>query len=273
MRVITSSQNEQDNTETNQPLGRFEVEVLGEMESAQLLDIEQSKNIFSLARKHWQKLIALVLWILFIGLYIWYISVNQLSPLESVRQLIDLMRSSSYGPLIFILIYALRPLIFFSATLFTIASGYLFGPLAGIVLTIIASNISAMLAYMIGRYFGGNLLDDEHEEGLIRRYAKRMRSNSFETVLIMRFIFIPFDLVNYLGGLLRVDWKAFLFATMIGAVPGTISFALFGASIQGEFGTEMPMLNPVVLSASFLLFLISLGLSRYFKNKEKIITS
>ncbi|MBV7330368.1 TVP38/TMEM64 family protein [Chloroflexi bacterium TSY] len=269
MQVTATSQHERDNSETNQPLSGSEATKLDKIDSSQSFQSDQSRDVLSLIKNHWQKLVALVLWVLFIGLYVWYISINELTPLESVRQLIDLMRSSSYGPLIFILIYAFRPLIFFSATLLTIASGYLFGPLLGIMLTIVASNLSAMLAYMIGRYFGGNLLDDE-KDGLIRRYAKRMRSNSFETVLIMRFVFIPYDLVNYLGGLLRIDWKAFLFATMIGAIPGTISFALFGASIQGEFGTELPTLNPVVLGVSFLLFLLSLGLSRYFRHREKV---
>lgn len=49
-------------------------------------------------------------------------------------------------------------------------------------------------------------------------------ANSFETVLIMRFIFLPYDLVNYLAGILRIDLKAFILATLLGSIPGTIAF-------------------------------------------------
>jgi uncharacterized membrane protein YdjX (TVP38/TMEM64 family) len=96
-----------------------------------------------------------------------------------------------------------------------------------------------------------------------------MRRNSFETVLIMRFIFLPYDLVNYLAGFLRIDWKAYLLATALGSIPGTVSFVLFGASFDGDFSGGLPSVDPRALAASVTIFLISIGLSRYFKSREK----
>ncbi len=179
------------------------------------------------------------------------------------------MQNSAYGPLLFILIYALRPLIFFSAAILTLAGGFLFGPVWGIVFVVIGSNLSAMVAYTVGRYFGQGLLDDEESTGFLQRYANSMRSHSFETIMIMRFIFLPYDLVNYMAGLLRIDWKAFLLATMLGNIPGTIAFVLAGASLDWEAGGGLPTIKPWVLAMSAVVFILSIALSRIFKRRQQ----
>lgn len=222
--------------------------------------------------QHGQKLGALFFWLLVLGGYFWYTWQNNLGPLEAVNQLIDLLSNSRYGPLLYLLIYALRPLILFSAALLTIAAGLLFGPIWGWIYTVLGSNTSAMVAYMIGRYFGQGLLETSESDGVVQRYTKRMRENPFETVLIMRFIFLPYDLVNYLAGFLQIDWKAFLLATALGSIPGSISFVLIGASIEGDI-QGVPSLNPWTLAISAAIFVISIVLSRYFKQREKVSES
>jgi uncharacterized membrane protein YdjX (TVP38/TMEM64 family) len=229
----------------------------------------QLKTTNSWLATHWPKLVALALWIVLVGAYAWYAQVNQLGPLAAAGALIDILRTSTYGVIIYILIYALRPLVFFSAVLLTLLGGALYGPIWGVLIVIIGSNLSAMVAYGVGRYFGQGMLAGENSAGTVQRYAERMRNNSFETILIMRFIFLPYDLVNYLGGLLHINWRAFLFATALGSIPGTISFVLFGASIEGDFDGSLPTMNPWVLLISVALFLVSLGLSRYFKGRER----
>ena len=229
----------------------------------------RAQNPASFWAQHGQKVAALAIWLLVIGGYLWYTQTNNLSPLAAVKNLVGSIQSSVYGPLFYILLYALRPLIFFPASLLTLAGGFLFGPVWGVLYTIVASNASAMVAYLVGRYFGQGLLDADQSSGIIQRYARRMRNNSFETVLIMRLILLPYDLVNYLGGFLRIDWKAFLLATALGSIPGTISIVLFGASFEDNFGEGLPSFNPWSLVFSVGLLLVSLGLSRYFKRQEQ----
>lgn len=218
--------------------------------------------------RHWQKLIGVLFWIALLSTYFWFTWRNQLGPLESVQFLVAAMQGSFYGAAFYLLAYALRPLIFFPATLLTVAGGFLFGPILGILLTVVAANTSALIAYSVGRYFGQGMLDESKSDGIVRRYASRMRENSFETVLIMRFVFLPYDLVNYLAGILRIDWRAFLLATALGSIPGTISFVLFGASIE-RFDGGLPAFNPWVLAISIGIFVASLTLSRIFKKREQ----
>ena len=223
----------------------------------------------SFLAKHWQKLVAGGFWLALIGSYAFYIISNDLTLREALQQPVDFMRNNPLAPLIYIGLYTLRPVVLFSATLLTLAGGALFGPVWGIVYTIIGANLGATLAYFIGYFFGQGALETESEDaGRLQRWIDKMRSNSFETVLTMRFIFLPYDLVNYLAGFLRINYWAFIFATILGSLPGTLSFVLFGAS-TGLSG-EGAGFNPWVLVASVVIFVASLALSRLLKRRKGV---
>jgi uncharacterized membrane protein YdjX (TVP38/TMEM64 family) len=221
-------------------------------------------------QKHGAKIAALLFWVAVVGGYYAYARQNGLTVEESVTNIAHWVTGSLVGPLVYIVLYAIRPLLFFPATILTLLGGFLFGPI-GILYTIIGSNASAMVAFGVGWFFGQDLLRQEESAGVLQRYAQRMRDNSFETVLIMRLIFLPYDLVNYASGFLKINWLAFLVATAVGSIPGTISFVLLGAS----FGTLDELLagevalNPTTAVASVLLIGVSIALSRYVKKRER----
>lgn len=219
-----------------------------------------------------QKIGAASFWLLLVGGVLAYMLQNDLGVRDLLRQLIALMQTPA-GPLIYMLAYLVRPLLFFSALVLSLAAGALFGPVWGIIYTVIASNLSATVAYGMGRLLGADLFARaEGTEGRVAHYAGRMRENSFETTLLMRFLFLPYDLVSYLAGFLRIDYRAFILATILGSLPGTFSIVLAGASIRVEELLEegaRPALDPWTLAASALLFLASLALSRFLKRREQ----
>jgi uncharacterized membrane protein YdjX (TVP38/TMEM64 family) len=220
-------------------------------------------------QQHGSKLVALLFWTAVVGGYYIYANVNDLTLADSLQLLVELLTGSLLGPVFYIVIYALRPLLFFPATILTLLGGFLFGPI-GILWTVVGSNTSALVAYGVGRYFGQGVLDSEEESSVIQKYTQRMRQNSFETVLIMRLLFLPYDLVNYAAGFLKIKWQPFILATAIGSIPGTISFVLLG----GSFGTLAELVsgevnvNPITLVLSVVLILASIGLSRFIKRRE-----
>jgi uncharacterized membrane protein YdjX (TVP38/TMEM64 family) len=166
-------------------------------------------------KRHWQKIVALLFWLVLILTFVVYSSRNNLTPLGATRALMNalsaipiLVRGS-----VFIAIYTLRPLIFFPASWLTLAIGALCGPLWGIIFAVIGSNLSATLAYLVGRLFGQDVVRLEGDN-VLQRYLQRMRQNSFETIFVMRLIFLPYDLVNYAagssgleGGTPKFDWR------------------------------------------------------------------
>ncbi len=216
--------------------------------------------------RHWQKGLALSFWVLLIGGYGWYAWSNSLAPREAAAQLVDVLRGGA-GPLLYIGVYLLRPLVLFPATVLTVVGGIVFGPILGTIYTLLGSNGSALVAYAVGRFFGSNTPIAQND-GTLGRYITRLRANSFTTIMTMRFIFVPYDLVNYLAGILRIDWRPFLLATALGSLPGTLAFVLFGASFKGDIATAEFSFDPRVFIASALIFVISLAIARYFRRSE-----
>ncbi|MEW6029671.1 MAG: hypothetical protein AB1554_09330 [Chloroflexota bacterium] len=87
------------------------------------------KNWF---QTHAQKIGALLFWMLLVAAYQWYAASNGLSPLQVVQQLLDFMKNGVWGVLIYIVLYAVRPLILFPSTILTLAGGFVFGPVLGV---------------------------------------------------------------------------------------------------------------------------------------------
>jgi uncharacterized membrane protein YdjX (TVP38/TMEM64 family) len=219
------------------------------------------------AKKNVQKIIALFFWAGVIAAYQWYARANDLTAFEVAGRLLGFMTNAAWGPVVYVILYAVRPLILFPSTVLTLAGGFVFGPVLGVLYTIIASNLSSTIAYFVGRYFGEGLLKEGRGEHLIHSYATRMRANSFETVMVMRFIFLPYDAVSYLAGFLQIKYWPFILATALGSIPGTLAFIGFGASIE-KFDGSLPKLNPVTFGISVAVFIISLALSHLFKKRE-----
>jgi len=220
--------------------------------------------------KKYLKLVGLLFWASIIAGFFYYKTSNDLTFLEIAKSLGDL-EMSAWGPIAFIFIYAIRPLIFFPATLLTILAGVLFGPIFGVIYTVFGENLSANFAYWVGRFFGG---DVQLPEGIAKHLRSTAQENSFETVLIARFIYLPFDLTNFASGVLKVKWSSYFLATLIGIMPGLTTFVLLGASFDNltDFDPSMIEFSPVTFGISAVLFVSSLILARYLKKRKGIQT-
>ncbi len=163
-----------------------------------------------------------------------------------------------WGPLAYILIYVFRPLFFFPATLLTAISGALFGPVGGIIYTAAGENLSANLTFLLGRYFMKDLARRVMDSNPAVHWMDcRFRENGFLSVMIMRLIYLPFDLVGFVAGACDVKQVQFAVGTFLGIIPGMISFVLLGSAIT----------DPINLLLAAVFLLIGIGLSRYLKNR------
>ena len=168
------------------------------------------------------------------------------------------------APLVYIVVYILRPLVFFPATLLTALSGALFGPAWGILYTIIGENLSANLCFLIGRYFGKNIMERLTEKNkLMFLMDCRFRENGFISVLILRLVYMPFDLVSYLSGMCNLKQTDFALGTFFGILPGLTTFVLLGSSFS----------DPRNLILTAVSLAVGIVLSTYLKKKAKLAQS
>ncbi len=213
-----------------------------------------------------RKLIALAFWILLVGGYAWYIRQSGQTPGDVLAGLRDYLSTSFFGPIIYIVLYTFRPLVFFPATGLSVLGGYLYGPLLGLVYSSIGAILSATLAYSVGRFFGTGFFQmEEGTSHFVARYTRFLRANGFEAVLLMRLVYMPYDLVNYLSGLVRVSLGGFVLATLLGNLPGSLTFVLFGSAIGAESSTGRWFLA----GFSLVMFVLGLGLSRWLRKRRQ----
>lgn len=226
-----------------------------------------------------QRVVVVAIWVAAYAAWRGYRSANDLSTLDAGQRFVEAVESAWWGIFAFVGVYVARPLVLFPASVLTVMAGVVFGPWSGVVVVIIGANASALLAYALGRLLrhppgvprvdtiGDTVESSTSEAGsLVTRWGTKLRTNSFETVFVMRLLFLPYDLVNYLCGALRVRWTSFLLATALGSLPGTISFVLLGASLE-RIDDGIDGVNPIAVVASIAIFAISIGVSRTVKRR------
>ena len=223
-------------------------------------------DLMHLLKRGAPKIVALFFWGALVYSFQHYRIAGGYSYQDVLFQLLEFFTSTMWGPLVFMTLYALRPLILFPATLLTALSGALFGFWWGVLYTILGENASANFAYWIGRYFGKDL---RLEDTVIGNWVEALRKNSFETVLLMRLFYVPFDLTNYGSGIVQAKWREYFFATLIGIMPGLTTFVALGAAVDiKEFqmnGLSFNAFDPKFLALSVAIFVVSLVLSRALK--------
>ena len=169
-------------------------------------------------------------------------------------------RSGVWAPIVYILIYSFRSLVFFPASLLTIISGMLFGPWFGLLYTLIGENISANISFVVGRYLLSDLEEYIHNKNqLISRITNHIQGNGFLAVLFMRLAYLPFDLVGYSSGIFKLNQKDFALGTLLGTIPGLMAYTFIGSSLinidfllLGSTVLLGSLLGAVLLKANFL---------------------
>lgn len=205
----------------------------------------------------------LMLWgVVLVGLWLGALQSGS-SPVTLLRSALSDLQHDPFAPLLLGLLYLLRPLFLLPVSLLTVASGLFFGAWWGALYAVIATLLSAAVAYLLGCTFA------QAPGGAEPALVQRLKSYPFETVLLSRFLFIPGDLVNYAAGYLRVSLGAFLLATLIGGLPGLWVGVLAGASL--ESGLEGPLrINRGYLVASAVLVLLSLAGSWWLRRRSAL---
>jgi len=216
------------------------------------------------------RLVAGAAWAALLGGYLWTVAATGRAPLDVLGELVLFLVDHPLGPLLYALACAVRPLFVFSSSVLTIGAGHLYGPALGLLVVTVGHNAGAALAYGLGAAFGAELAGRALAHPRLRGAAGRLRRNAFAAVLTLRLVFTPYDAVNYAAGALRLPPPAFVAATLLGSLPGALTFLLFGASI-GDLSVladgRWPSVDPWTLAASAALLAVTLSVSRAIQRR------
>jgi len=179
------------------------------------------------------KIFLLVFWgtLIFVSVYGYITSGLTFDDLYKTTQNV-VQRSGVWAPVVYILFYSFRSLVFFPASLLTIIAGMLFGPWYGLLYTLIGENISANVSFIVGRYLMSGLEEYVHKKNrLFSRIITQIQGKGLLAVLLMRLAYLPFDLVGYSSGIFKLNQKDFALGTLLGTIPGLMAYTFLGSSL------------------------------------------
>jgi uncharacterized membrane protein YdjX (TVP38/TMEM64 family) len=171
-----------------------------------------------------------------------------------------LMDHMIVAPLVYIIIYIIRPLVFFPTSILTPLSSAVFGPFLGWIYTFVGENIAASVAFLVARYFGGDLVSRFKKLKLI---DTELTEHGLRTVIFLRLVpLFPFDMVNFGLGLTAVTWRRYVIGTAIGVLPGLTAYIFLGASL----------LSGMYIVPTIVVFALLSLLGTYLQKRNKGVT-
>lgn len=162
------------------------------------------------------------------------------------------------APLVYILAYALNTVSVVPPIAgLSLAAGLAFGHFWGAIYLMVAALIGTSFTFLISRFFGRNMVE-RLLKGRFKKLDQSLARRGFVTVLFFRVVpIIPYEILNYAGGLSKIRFKDYFLATLLGLVPGVIIAAFFGGSL-GEVKGLRDLLSAKFISASIALIAIIL---------------
>ncbi len=169
-------------------------------------------------------------------------------------------RNGMCAPLVFIVICALRPVLFFLPSMgLTILAGTLFGALWGTIYVAIGGALSTVVGYHFARWFGRDWIED------LLRSSQRLRKmdawsqrHGKHAVLFLRMCNMPWDMVSYWAGLTNIAFRDFYVASLITLLPISFLYTYFGTQVLTPGSAGFLISLAVIIIMGSLPYVINL---------------
>ena len=137
----------------------------------------------------------------------------------------------------------------------SLTAGLAFGKLWGAVYLMIGAMLGTSSTFFISRFFGRGLVE-RLLKGKFKQLDDLLEKKGFATILFFRIVpIMPYEVLNYAGGLSKMKFRDYFFATLLGLIPGVIIAAFFGGTL-GEVKSIKDLLSPQFMAASAALILV-----------------
>lgn len=169
----------------------------------------------------------LLLLVLFVALAAVVAYVLPTPTVAEIRTMLDGL--GWWGVAAFVVGYAALTLAPVPKSVLSIAAGVLFGFSGGLLVVYAAAMLGATAAFWLGRALGREAVE-KFTGTRVGKVDEVLRRRGFVAVVGVRLVpVLPFTAINYSAGLTSVGWWPYFFGTMLGIVPGALSFVALGA--------------------------------------------
>ncbi|MDI0273337.1 TVP38/TMEM64 family protein [Bacillus safensis] len=193
-------------------------------------------------------------WLLFlvIGIFaaaLWWLNKQhlQLAP-KDVKNWV--LQFGMLAPFVFLFLSLFRPFVLVPITVFSLAAGLAFGSVLGTIYALIGATAGATGSFMIASTFRAKKKETDSNSRKLKAVTSRIQEHGFLYILLLRIAPIHFDFVSYAAAASRANYRAFVAATFLGLIPGTIALNVLGSSfVSGNYAAL------VVVCLIYLIFI------------------
>jgi uncharacterized membrane protein YdjX (TVP38/TMEM64 family) len=135
------------------------------------------------------------------------------------------------GVLLFTAAYVAATVALLPGSLLTLAAGFAYGPIGGLLVASPASVLAATTAFLLGRtalrgWVQRKIADAPRTRALSRAAGR----DSFRLILLLRLSpVVPFNILNYALGVSEASFSRYVVASFIGMLPGTWLYVYLGS--------------------------------------------
>jgi uncharacterized membrane protein YdjX (TVP38/TMEM64 family) len=181
--------------------------------------------------------------------------------------------AGALGPLAFTALVTLGVLAFVPGSFLAITGGLLFGPVAGTAYTVVGAITGASLAFLIARYLAADWFG-HRLKGSLGILVHRIEDEGWRFVALVRLVpILPFAVVNYSLGLMRIKLSHYVFTSLLCMIPGVFAYSYLGdaghRALNGEEAV-LKILWGVSMLAALLLIPLLLRRRRSAKTQKPL---
>jgi uncharacterized membrane protein YdjX (TVP38/TMEM64 family) len=145
---------------------------------------------------------------------------------------VEVLSWGIWGPVVYMLLYAVGPSFLVPGAVMTIAGGLAFGAKWGAVYSLVGADAGALIAFSAGRFLGRSFVRRVVGGGRFEKLLAHIGRHGFQIIFYLRLVpLIPYNALNLLAGASPITFRDYFWASMIGMLPGTVLFAFLGDAL------------------------------------------
>jgi uncharacterized membrane protein YdjX (TVP38/TMEM64 family)/predicted metal-dependent hydrolase len=176
---------------------------------------------------------------------------------ERISALFDRLRETWWAPAALLACYVILCPLGVPASPMMITGGIVFGTALGSVYNTLGVFLGGASTYFLGRVLGRDFV--LHLAGKrLKKVERAIARRGFWSLVGVRFLPLPFPVVNYCAALAGIRPSLFLATTAIGIVPGVVLFTYFASTLSKLAAQDRSGVYLQLALASLLLLLVTL---------------
>lgn len=166
-----------------------------------------------------------------------------------------------WGPLVFIVIYAVAVVAAIPGSVLTIAAGAMFGSLLGVAVVSVASTLGAAMAFAVARWFARDSVARwlKNNEKFTKLDRMTSRHGAIVVAITRLVPIFPFTLLNYGFGLTGVRFRTYVAWSWLCMLPGTVLYVVGADAVTrglAEGRVPWPLVAILVVTGAVLTLIV-----------------